>query len=72
MSRLLPHPQMNVLVDKDGFFAATNDPNPVRWIKRADGSYVVDPKWEATDLASEHKTSQSASPTEAKEGEMGV
>lgn len=43
--RLLPKGKMNVLVDSKGMFAATNDPNPVRWVKSGPNSYVVDPKW---------------------------
>ena len=40
--------EINVLVNSDGVFVATNDPNPVRWIEVSPGTYAVDPNWEQT------------------------
>lgn len=48
MSDLLPVGEMNVLVDSDGAFVATNDPNPRRWIEISPGTYAVDPNWKPT------------------------
>lgn len=48
MSGLLPEGQANVLVNSNGVFVATNDPNPVRWVEVSPDTYAIDPSWNPT------------------------